>query len=432
MKSFKEVAEQFSESLLSLKYCSKSVIKTLTKIANDELKNAEAVVSVIEERLKRVKPDVMLALMYLIDSICKNIRGPYNKLFEKELISNFCFVFQACDKKTFRSRLHELRKAWGDKYHVFTDQKLKQLDLAIKKIDPAWTSATQQTKIDVKFHIVEKVHRSAEYDLKIKLRYKKSTEQDRLDAKKNKQKKKMEQNLKEKGRNYGNKGIKRPGSSQGQKGLPEKKKRLNSNSPDSGIELNDFPSLFWTKENSQALKRSLQMAAGIKNGNNLFFERLNYDFPDLDRLGLCNDDSLNSLLPGGCGPDSVSGERSHRSPEANTDGRGEHHYSPSCEDRPDQRRPQDIRGPRPSPLPSPRPSLSDIFRYFQLPPLLSPIKDPLLLESPESRPRKTRKDPGHEDSEKHPSLQVQFPLKKLKMTSYLRSTYLKNSVDVFV
>ena len=84
MKSFKEVAEQFSESLLSLKYCSKSVIKTLTKIANDELKNAEAVVSVIEERLKRVKPDVMLALMYLIDSICKNIRGPYNKLFEKE------------------------------------------------------------------------------------------------------------------------------------------------------------------------------------------------------------------------------------------------------------------------------------------------------------------------------------------------------------
>ena len=89
-------------------------------------------------------------------------------------------------------------------------------------------------------------------------------------------------------------------------------------------------------------------------------------------------------------------------------------------------------GLAPSPLPSPRPSLSDIFRYFQLPPLLSPIKDPLLLESPESRPRKTRKDPGHEDSEKHPSLQVQFPLKKLKMTSYLRSTYLKNSVDVFV
>ena len=299
--------------------------------------------------------------------------------------------------------------------------------------------------------------KSAEYDLKIKLRYKKSTEQDRLEAKKNKQKKKMEQNLREKGNNYGKKGIKRPGSSQGQKGLPEKKNRLNSTSPDSGIELDDFPTqIFWTKENSQTLKRSLQMAAGIKNGNNFSFERLNYDFPDLDqphldRLGLCYDDSLNFLLPVGCGPVPVSwhlgsGERSHRSLEADTDGRGERkpRHSPSCEDRSGRRRPQDIRCPRPlekpahdppnSPTtpgsgfntdkPSPRPSLSDIFRYFHLPPLLSPIRDPLLLERHESKPREARQDPGHKDSDKRPSLQVQFPLKKLKISSYLRSTYI--------
>ena len=147
MRRFKEVAEQFRESLSTLKNCSQSVIKTLSKIAEEEMQNAEAVTFVIEERLKRVKPDVMLALMLLIDSICKEVRQPYNDLFEKELVSNFCHVFQACDMMS-RSRLYELRKAWGPRYHVFTEQKLRQLDLAIRKIDPAWPLASKQTKID--------------------------------------------------------------------------------------------------------------------------------------------------------------------------------------------------------------------------------------------------------------------------------------------
>ena len=34
--------------------------------------------------------------------------------------------------------LYKLRLTWGDKYHVFTDQKLHQLDAKIKTIDPAW------------------------------------------------------------------------------------------------------------------------------------------------------------------------------------------------------------------------------------------------------------------------------------------------------
>ena len=37
-----------------------------------------------------------------------------------------------------RAMLYKLRLTWGDKYHVFTDQKLYQLDSKIKTIDPAW------------------------------------------------------------------------------------------------------------------------------------------------------------------------------------------------------------------------------------------------------------------------------------------------------
>ena len=37
-----------------------------------------------------------------------------------------------------RANLFKLRETWGDKYHVFTDEKLYQLDCAIKDIDQAW------------------------------------------------------------------------------------------------------------------------------------------------------------------------------------------------------------------------------------------------------------------------------------------------------
>ena len=87
MRRFKEVAEQFRESLSTLKNCSQSVIKAFTKVAEEEKENAESVTFVIEDKLKNVKPDVMLALMFLIDSICKEVRQPYNELFEKELVA---------------------------------------------------------------------------------------------------------------------------------------------------------------------------------------------------------------------------------------------------------------------------------------------------------------------------------------------------------
>ena len=95
----KEVAEKYRETLSTLTFNNKIVINTLTEIAKEEVKYAEVVTIVIEDRLKRVKPDGMLPLMYLIDSICKNIGAPYNELFQQNLVSNFSHVFQASNEK---------------------------------------------------------------------------------------------------------------------------------------------------------------------------------------------------------------------------------------------------------------------------------------------------------------------------------------------
>ena len=75
-----------------------------------------------------------------------------------------------------RAMLYKLRLTWGDKYHVFTDQKLYQLDSKIKTIDPAWPvsapkerSNNQTPKILVNPAFVGKVRRptGAEEDLSL-------------------------------------------------------------------------------------------------------------------------------------------------------------------------------------------------------------------------------------------------------------------------
>ena len=45
-----------------------------------------------------------------------------------------------------RAMLYKLRQTWGDKYHVFTDHKLYQLDNKIKTIDPAWPVAAPKER----------------------------------------------------------------------------------------------------------------------------------------------------------------------------------------------------------------------------------------------------------------------------------------------
>jgi len=132
-----EVAENYKETLATLTINNKIVINTLTEIAKENDTYANVVVGVIEERLRKVRPEQMLPLMYLIDSICKNHGGPYKELFQQNLVSNFAFIFQQANEKV-RSLLYKLRLTWGDRYQVFTDQKLYQLDKKIKTFDPAW------------------------------------------------------------------------------------------------------------------------------------------------------------------------------------------------------------------------------------------------------------------------------------------------------
>merc|ERR1711974_354200 len=79
----------------------------------------------------------------------KNHGSPYKEMFNHNLVSNFAYIFQQVSEKAktpkeiakaaqVRSLLYKLRLTWGGSYQVFTPTVLHQLDVKIKKIDPAW------------------------------------------------------------------------------------------------------------------------------------------------------------------------------------------------------------------------------------------------------------------------------------------------------
>jgi len=132
-----EVAESYRETLSKLTFNNKLVINTLTEIANENKAFARDIVGEIEKRIHQVTADQMLPLMYLTDSICKNHGSPYKELFQEKLVANFSYIFMHVSEKV-RSSLYKLRSTWGDKYQVFSDVMLCELDKKVKKIDPAW------------------------------------------------------------------------------------------------------------------------------------------------------------------------------------------------------------------------------------------------------------------------------------------------------
>lgn len=129
-----DICEEYRSSLADLTCNSKPLISMLTMLAEDNLENAREIVKVIESHLQKVGPEIKLPVMYLIDSIVKNVGRQYLNLFTQSIVSNFCTVFEKVDEKT-RMQLFKLRQTWNG---IFPNKKLYAIDARVNAIDPAW------------------------------------------------------------------------------------------------------------------------------------------------------------------------------------------------------------------------------------------------------------------------------------------------------
>ncbi|KAJ3230740.1 hypothetical protein HDU81_004281 [Chytriomyces hyalinus] len=117
-----EVHRSYRESIAELTFNSRPIITSLTIIAGENLAHANVIVDVIEAQLRNViihiepslfrrpfitavAPNMKLPILYLMDSICKNIGPVYSSLFSRNLFASFSNAYAAvspADREKFR------------------------------------------------------------------------------------------------------------------------------------------------------------------------------------------------------------------------------------------------------------------------------------------------------------------------------------------
>lgn len=127
--------EKYTKELIALKMNSKPLINSLTMMAEDYIHSAPLIVQIIEKHLARVRPEGKLPVLYLIDSILKNIKKEYLELFSRNIVSTFCSVFEKVEDPTTRAHLFKLRQTWID---VFPPKKLMGIDMRCNDVDEKW------------------------------------------------------------------------------------------------------------------------------------------------------------------------------------------------------------------------------------------------------------------------------------------------------
>ncbi|XP_018105873.1 pre-mRNA cleavage complex 2 protein Pcf11 isoform X2 [Xenopus laevis] len=129
-----DACRDYLSSLEDLTYNSKPHINMLTILAEENVQFAKDIGVLIEAQIAKAAAAEKLPVLYLMDSIVKNVGRDYLAAFAKNLVTTFVCVFEKVDENT-RKSLFKLRSTWDE---LFPSKKLYALDVRVNQIDPAW------------------------------------------------------------------------------------------------------------------------------------------------------------------------------------------------------------------------------------------------------------------------------------------------------
>lgn len=120
-----EFRETYRTALYDLKINSKPIINSLTMIAGESRQYAAVVAEEILQHMDSVSVKFKLPLIYLVDSILKNIGGEYKKEFELRIVDSFVDFFRGADP-TVRAKLTKLAGTWEGIFSASTLQNINE------------------------------------------------------------------------------------------------------------------------------------------------------------------------------------------------------------------------------------------------------------------------------------------------------------------
>lgn len=127
IQSFKSVINQ-------LTFNSKPIISELTDLAKRNITSAPIIVNIVENQLRDVPSHQKLPVMYLMDSILKNIGEPYISLFSGNLTKLFGQTYNLVDSDT-QMKFKRLVNTWKNypKGPLFSHNILDNLNVIINQ-----------------------------------------------------------------------------------------------------------------------------------------------------------------------------------------------------------------------------------------------------------------------------------------------------------
>lgn len=111
MPEERAAAFEYDQFLSELTFNSKDVINNLTKIAGENVASFNAIAFAVELRIITAPPHARLPLMYVIDSICKNIGGVYIPRFKQGVHRCFMCVYESADASV-RESMFRMLNTW--------------------------------------------------------------------------------------------------------------------------------------------------------------------------------------------------------------------------------------------------------------------------------------------------------------------------------
>ncbi|KAI5951859.1 PCF11 [Candida jiufengensis] len=129
---------RFKNELEQLTTAKKNIITDLTTLA-DTFKGTAAreICDILEHRIYTVTPVRKLYTLYLIDSICKFVKNPYNILFSQRIFDIFRYLYTQSSEGNLRASLKETFYTWQDAEageEIFPRETLNKIDDLILKI----------------------------------------------------------------------------------------------------------------------------------------------------------------------------------------------------------------------------------------------------------------------------------------------------------
>uniref|UniRef100_UPI00358F5D9B pre-mRNA cleavage complex 2 protein Pcf11-like n=1 Tax=Myxine glutinosa TaxID=7769 RepID=UPI00358F5D9B len=105
-----DVCEEYKSSLADLTFNSKPHINMLTILAEENLQYATDIVKIIEAQIAKATTTEKLPILYLMDSIIKNVGKDYLSLFTQNIVSTFVVTFEKVQYLRFFRFFHALYK----------------------------------------------------------------------------------------------------------------------------------------------------------------------------------------------------------------------------------------------------------------------------------------------------------------------------------